>query len=124
MQEQIEESAYAAQRAVDSGEQVIVGVNRFVMNEEQAVETLRHRPELEREQIERLRTLRAARDNRAVSAALDRLEAAARSGENVLPAMKEAHGAMATIGEVSDRLRRVFGTQDSGAPVTQTGVSL
>lgn len=124
MQEQIEESAYAAQRAVDSGEQAIVGVNRFVMDEEETVETLRHRPELEREQIERLQRLRAARDNDVVAAALDRLEAAARGGENVLPAMKEAHRAMATIGEVSDRLRRVFGTQDNSAPLTETGVSL
>jgi methylmalonyl-CoA mutase N-terminal domain/subunit len=124
MQDQIEEAAYAFQRAVDSGEEVIVGVNRFQQDAVEEIETLRYRDDLEREQRDRLTELRTNRDNNAVAAALARVSEAARGGENLLPTMKEAHTALATIGEVSDALRRVFGTQDNPAPLSEPGVSL
>jgi methylmalonyl-CoA mutase N-terminal domain/subunit len=124
VQDRIEESAYAFQRAVDDAEQVIVGVNRFRQEETEVVETLRHRPELESEQRARLERLRANRDARAVESTLRRLADAARTTENLLVPMKEAHAAMATVGEVSGTLRSVFGTQDNRHPVAGRGTSL
>lgn len=124
IQERIEESAYAFQRAVDEGREIIVGVNRFQQDEIEEIETLRHRPELEREQRERLARLRANRDNQAAQHSLERLKEVARSGENLLGPMREAHAALATIGEVSAALREVFGTQDNPAPATHPGTSL
>jgi methylmalonyl-CoA mutase N-terminal domain/subunit len=124
IQDRIEESAYEFQRAVDEGRTVIVGVNRFQQDEVEAVQILRHRAELEQEQKERLGQLRANRDNDAVSAALGRLQESARGTENLLPPMREAHAALATIGEVTDALRRVFGTQDDPAPAVEAGTSL
>jgi methylmalonyl-CoA mutase N-terminal domain/subunit len=124
IQEQIEESAYAFQRAVDEGREIIVGVNRFRQDEVEQIEILRHRDELEREQRERLARLRANRDTGAVEAALKRVKEAARGSDNLLPSMREAHAALATIGEVSGALRDVFGTQDNSAPVVQKRAGL
>jgi methylmalonyl-CoA mutase N-terminal domain/subunit len=113
VQDRIDDSAYNLQQEVDRGERVVVGVNRFRQNEIEEVQTLRHRPELEQEQTERLARLRSSRDNGVVRAALQRLEDAARGGDNLLGPMKDAHAALATVGEVSDTLRKVFGTQDA-----------
>ncbi len=124
IQDRIEESAYAFQRAVDEGREVIVGVNRFRQEEIEEVQTLRHRAELEEEQKTRLRRLRVNRDNGAVDSALKRLADAARGTENLLPPMREAHAALATIGEVTDALRAEFGTQDDPAPTVEAGTSL
>jgi methylmalonyl-CoA mutase N-terminal domain/subunit len=94
---------------VESGERVVVGVNRFASEEEPAIEVLRIDPKLEREQVARLGALRARRDAPAWSAALDRLEQAARSRDNLLPPIIEAVLAWATVGEITGRLRTVFG---------------
>ncbi|MBI3126114.1 MAG: methylmalonyl-CoA mutase [Candidatus Tectomicrobia bacterium] len=109
VQRQIQESAYAAQRSVDSGEITVVGVNRYASEGEAPIPTLQLRPEVEAEQRERLARLRAGRDAAAVSARLVELGKAARGRENLLPFILEAVKARATVGEVSDALRSVFG---------------
>jgi methylmalonyl-CoA mutase, N-terminal domain len=111
-QREIEESAYAYQRGIERGERRIVGVNAYVQPEGEVIEILHHRPELEREQCERLARLRRERDDAAVRAALAQLAQAASGTDNVMGPMKEALAAYATIGEVSDTLRRVFGTYE------------
>jgi methylmalonyl-CoA mutase N-terminal domain/subunit len=108
VQAQIQDSAFEIQRAVESGERTVVGVNRFRM-EPQEIPTLRIDPAIEREQVERLRQLRASRSQEQAAAALDRLEQAARGNDNLMPFLLDAGGAYATVGEMSDRLRRVFG---------------
>ncbi len=109
IQGEIQNSAYEYQRRVESGQRVVVGVNRFQTEEHQGVSTFHLDPAMEREQVERVRALRAARDRAAVEAALDRLERAAACAENLMPFILEAAGRDATVGEISDRLRRVFG---------------
>ncbi len=109
MQEEIEAAAYAHAKAVDDGEKVIVGVNRFTDDETEPAEVFPIDPALQRAQIERTRSVRAARDQAAVDAALADVEAAARGTQNLLVPMRAALAAMATLGEVSDVLRRVFG---------------
>jgi methylmalonyl-CoA mutase N-terminal domain/subunit len=110
IQREIQESAYRHQRQVESGERLIVGVNRFQAEaEELPGEILRIDAGLERAQAERVRALRARRDPGPWKASLDALEARARSGENLVPAMVEAALAQATVGEVANRLRAVFG---------------
>jgi methylmalonyl-CoA mutase N-terminal domain/subunit len=109
-QEQIQESAYRHQQLVESGERVIVGVNRFQDELPVEVPILRIDPELEREQRERLARHREQRSWAATERALDAVEAVATGTANLLPAMLEALAAGATVGEICDRLRRVFGT--------------
>jgi methylmalonyl-CoA mutase N-terminal domain/subunit len=109
IQKEIASSAYNHQRAVDSGEQAIVGVNKFVVEEEQLPETLEIGMEVEQKQIERLRRLRQKRDNQKVSEVLDRVRSAASSDENIMPVVIEAVRSYATVGEISDALRDVFG---------------
>ncbi len=109
IQREIQESAYRHQREVESGERVVVGVNRFTTDEEPTIEVLRIDPQLERDQVARLRALRARRDAAAWTTALDRLEAAARSRDNLLPPIVDAVLAWATVGEIAGRLRKVFG---------------
>ncbi len=116
MQAQIEETAYQYQRAVDRGERQVVGVNVFHQGESGPVEFIRSNPELEQAQCDRLQELRRTRDSDAVSRALWRLEESCRSGDNVMYPLKAALGCYATIGEVSDTMRRVFGTFDSREP--------
>jgi methylmalonyl-CoA mutase N-terminal domain/subunit len=109
VQREIQESAYAYQRAVEKGEQTVVGVNRFQSEEEESVPLLRVDPSVEQAQIERVRALRERRDNQAVEAALIRLEEGARGTENILPRILACVEAYATVGEISHRLRRVWG---------------
>jgi len=109
IQKEIASSAYNYQRAVDSGEQVVVGVNRFAAEEERLPETLEIGTETERRQIERLGKLKRERDNQRVSQVLDQVRDVARSDENVIPALIEAVKAYATVGEISDAFRSVFG---------------
>ncbi len=109
VQAEIQKAAYEYQQAVERGEQVVVGVNQFVAEEEKPIPTLRIDPEVERSQIARLNALRARRDAARVRAALTAVEARARSGENLLPAILAAVETSATVGEISDALRRVFG---------------
>jgi methylmalonyl-CoA mutase N-terminal domain/subunit len=108
-QEQIHEAAYRIQRGVESGERVIVGVNRFVDEAERPVELQRMSDEDVRAQVARLRALREDRDDDEVRFRLAAIDAAARGTDNLLPPMKEALRARATLGEVSDVLRTVFG---------------
>ncbi len=110
VQREIQEAAYDYQRAVETGDATVVGVNRFQLEEETPVQTLRIDPSIEHEQVERLRALRERRDAAAVEHALARLEAAARdAADNLLPHILAAIEAYATVGEISHRLRRVWG---------------
>ena len=108
-QHQIQEAAYQVQTAIERGDQVVVGVNKF--RDEHGLTPPTHRidPEGERRQVEGLRRVRAERDPGAWAAALARLEDAARGTDNLLPPMIEAVKAYATVGEISDRLRTVWG---------------
>jgi methylmalonyl-CoA mutase N-terminal domain/subunit len=109
-QREIQESAYRFQREVEQGERVVVGLNRFQEDEEATpADILRIDPDVERAQVERVRSLRERRDAATWSAALDALETQARSGENLVPAMVDAVLALATVGEITNRLRGVFG---------------
>ncbi|HEX5512556.1 MAG TPA: methylmalonyl-CoA mutase family protein, partial [Actinomycetales bacterium] len=107
---EIERSAYRISQQIDSGERVVVGVNRFTVDEEEPYEPLRVDPAIEAEQRERLATLRKERDDAAVRSALEALKKAASGTENVLYPMKEALAARATVGEVCHALREVWGT--------------
>jgi methylmalonyl-CoA mutase N-terminal domain/subunit len=110
VQREIQDSAYRDQKHVESGERVIVGVNRFEdEGEEPPIDILRIDPELERAQVEKVRALRARRDPGPWAAALAALEARARSRGNLVPAIVDAVLAWATVGEISNRLRGVFG---------------
>ncbi|HET8674915.1 MAG TPA: methylmalonyl-CoA mutase family protein [Blastocatellia bacterium] len=109
VQREIESAAYDYQREVEAGEQVVVGVNRFTMNEQTSVPILRIDPLLETQQVERLKSVRARRDNAQASEALNRIEQAARTDENLMPHIINAVEAYTTLGEISDSLRAVFG---------------
>jgi methylmalonyl-CoA mutase N-terminal domain/subunit len=109
VQQEIQNAAYEFQQAVDRLESVVVGVNRFTTDEEHTVPIFRVDEALERKQVERLRALRAQRDSQAWRAALGRVEGAARNGDNLMPHIVAAVEAYATVGEISDALRKVFG---------------
>jgi methylmalonyl-CoA mutase N-terminal domain/subunit len=109
IQRQIQEAAYAAQRAVDEGASVVVGVNRFTADERPSVEVFSHDPGVEREQIARLQALRAGRDQAAWRSALDAVASAARGRDNLVPRIVTAVEARATVGEIADTIREVFG---------------
>ena len=109
IQQEIQKSAFEYQNAVDSGEQVVVGVNRFQTDDEKPIPTLRIDPEIERTQIARLNALRARRDTNKAQSALAEIERRARTTENLVPAILTAVEAFATVGEISDALRRAFG---------------
>lgn len=107
---QIEESAYRVAAQIDRDERVVVGVNKYVQSEAEHYEPLRVNPEVERRQREKLVALRQSRDAEAVAAALDSLRATAAGNSNVVPHIKQALAARATVGEVCDALRDVWGT--------------
>jgi methylmalonyl-CoA mutase N-terminal domain/subunit len=109
VQREIQEAAYQYQRAVERDEQTVVGVNRFQSEEEETIPLLRVDPNVERAQVERLRALRARRDNERVEVTLLKLEEAARGTENLLPRILDCVEAHTTVGEISHRLRRVWG---------------
>jgi methylmalonyl-CoA mutase, N-terminal domain len=115
MKKEIEESAYRIAQGVESGDRTVVGVNRFGGDEQEAVEILELDPELERRQEERLERVRAERDQGAVDRALKELSEAARGRDNLLYPMRAALAAYATLGEVSDALRDVFGEYEPSA---------
>ena len=106
---EIENTAYVISQEIDSGERIVVGVNKYTVSEEDHYEPLRVNPAIEAEQCERLSTLRASRDNERVSELLVKITEAARGDANLLYPMKEALMAKATVGEVSDALRTVWG---------------
>ena len=109
VQHEVQKAAYEYQQAVDTGEQVVVGVNRFQAEEERPIPTMQIDPEIERTQVARLNALRARRDTAKAKAALAEVERRARSTENLMPAILSAVEAYATVGEISDALRRAFG---------------
>jgi len=109
IQREIQDAAYRFQQQVEQGEQLIVGVNAFTTEAETMPEILKVDPRFEREQAERVRRVRAERDAPAVQAALERLGRAAQGRDNLLPFILDAVRAYATLGEVCDVLRGVFG---------------
>ncbi len=109
VQAEIQRAAYEYQLAVEREERVVVGVNRFVSEERRPIPLLRIDPENERGQVERLRALRARRDAGAVARTVAEVGHRARSGENLMPAILAAVEAYATVGEISDAMREVFG---------------
>jgi methylmalonyl-CoA mutase N-terminal domain/subunit len=110
IQRWIQESAYHQQQMVESGERVVVGVNRFQEGSSAPVaETLRIDPEAERLQVARLRELRRRRDQAAWRRGIEGVERCAREGGNLLPPLVDAVCAWATVGEIAGTLRRVFG---------------
>lgn len=109
VQREIQQAAYEYQKSVDSGERVVVGVNRYVAEEAVSPPLLRIDAASERAQVERLQRLRARRDAARVSAALQNVETTARSDRNLMPAIFEAGKVYSTVGEISNSLRKVFG---------------
>ncbi len=109
VQGEIQNAAYQHQRAVEDGKQIVVGVNKFQTDAVEPPKPFRVDPEMEQRQIERVRELRASRSAEEVSTALANLEKAARGTENLLPRILDCCRALATVGEISDTLRKVFG---------------
>ncbi len=109
VQQEIQNAAYEYQQQVDREEAIVVGVNRFAMEEENPISLQGVNESLERSQIERLRALRKRRSSQEWSASLKRVEDAARSGQNLMPHIITAVEAYATVGEISDAMRKVFG---------------
>jgi methylmalonyl-CoA mutase N-terminal domain/subunit len=109
MQQEIDQAAYAFAKAVDADEKVVVGVNKFIDDEFEPTDVFPIDVELQRSQVARVKRVREERDQGSVDAALADVEAAARGTQNLLVPMKTALSRMATLGEVSDVLRGVFG---------------
>lgn len=109
IQNRIHNAAYEYQRAVETGRQVVVGVNRYRQDEQRQAPAFTLDPELERVQVEQLRAVRATRSQADVDTKLAALEAVARTTGNLMPHIVEAAGVYATVGEISDRLKMVFG---------------
>ena len=117
VQREIQEAAYKYQRAIETNDQIIVGLNRFQVEEETTVPTLRIDPAIEQAQIKRVRSLRTRRDAEAAETALVQLEDAARGTENILPRILACVEAYVTVGEISHRLRRVWGEYQEAVTV-------
>ncbi len=109
IQNEIQNAAYEYQQAVERGERIVVGVNKFRQEEGKSPATFRVDPAIEARQVESLRVVRASRAQDRVEDTLCALERAARGTENLMPRIVEACEALATVGEISDRLRTVFG---------------
>jgi methylmalonyl-CoA mutase, N-terminal domain len=109
VQQEIQNAAYEYQQRVDREEAIVVGVNRFTVDEEKPIPTQRIDESLERKQVDRLRALRQRRDPKLWQDSLTKLDEAARSGTNLMPHIVAAVDAYGTVGEISDTLRKVFG---------------
>ncbi len=109
IQREIRRSAYHHQKAVDAGEQVVVGVNKYTSNEPLDLELLEIDESVARKQIERLQKLKSGRDKEKVRQTLEKVRQIAESRENIMPVLIEAVKVYATVGEISDELRGVFG---------------
>ncbi len=112
--DEIEQAAYEYTKSIDDGERVIVGVNRFTVDDEPETDILSIDPALQAAQLARLARFKADRDHADVSRRLDDVRAAAKGTENLLPPMRAALAAHCTLGEVSDALRDVFGVYHPG----------
>jgi methylmalonyl-CoA mutase N-terminal domain/subunit len=117
IQREIQESAYRAQLAIDSGESIVVGVNKFADARAGGLPLFQGDPETERSQIERVRAVRAGRSESAWQTALEGVTQTARDGGNLVPAIITAVEAHATVGEISDAMRVVFGAYQETATV-------
>jgi methylmalonyl-CoA mutase N-terminal domain/subunit len=113
VQREIEDSAFRYQQAVERGEAVVVGVNRYQEHASEPIELHRLDPEAERRQLERTARVRAERDAEEAARALQEVRRVARSDENLVPPMREALRARSTVGEICDVLREEFGTYDA-----------
>ena len=109
VQQEIQNAAYEYQRAVDSGEATVVGVNRFTREDEPGIPIQRIDEALERKQVARVQALRLRRDKSRWQSAIERVRDRARSGENLMPAILEAVESYATVGEIAAAMREVFG---------------
>lgn len=109
VQREIQDAAYQYQKLVEKGEEIVVGVNKFTIKEEHHIPTLKIDPEIEITQVESLKKLRAERDNNAVESALSDIERIAGTQENLMPYIISAVECYATVGEIANRLRKVFG---------------
>jgi methylmalonyl-CoA mutase N-terminal domain/subunit len=109
IQRDIQDAAYRAQQQVDSGAAVVVGVNRYAADDNAGIDVLRIDPEIERRQKERLQAVRVSRNEAHWRRALDAIASAASDGSNLMPSLIEAVESRATVGEISDTLRGVFG---------------
>jgi methylmalonyl-CoA mutase N-terminal domain/subunit len=114
IQSEIQSAAYEFQQLVERGEKIVVGVNRFHQDGEKSPPPFRMDSNIERQQVERLRQVRASRDEAGIVARLDALEESARGSDNLMPKIMAACAAFATVGEISDRLRNVFGEYREG----------
>jgi methylmalonyl-CoA mutase N-terminal domain/subunit len=112
-QREIENASYRTQRAIESKEELIVGVNAFVEEAEPLADILKIDPRLEADQRSRLQDLRKRRDSQRAAEACRAVEDAARSSDNLIPRIRSAVRALATVGEISDAMRRVFGEHRS-----------
>lgn len=117
IQNEIQVAAYEYQREIEAGRRIVVGVNRFQQDGDRTDPTFRLDPAQERAQIETLRQVRASRSPGAVKEKLAAVELAARSGSNLMPPILEAAGVYSTVGEISDRLRAVFGEYRDVTPL-------
>lgn len=117
MQKEIQESAYRYQKAVESGEQVVVGVNKFQMKEEKPKDLMRVDPAVEKFQVAKTQKVRAERDNALIEKCLGTLKAAAQTDANLMPIIIEAVKAYATLGEICDVLREIFGEYQAVATI-------
>ena len=113
VQREIEEAAFRHNEQVESGERVIVGVNRFTEGEEEPIELHKLDPEAERRQLERTARVRAERNAEEVGRAIAAVRETANGDGNLLVPMREALRARATVGEICNTLREVFGTYDA-----------
>jgi methylmalonyl-CoA mutase N-terminal domain/subunit len=109
IQQEIQNAAYEYQQQVDREQEIVVGVNRFTVDEEKPIPTQHIDESLERKQVERLRALRARRDPKRWRQALTKVEESARAGSNLMPHILVAVEACATVGEIADAMRTVFG---------------
>ena len=109
-QKEIADSSYKYQKEIDENKRTIVGVNNYrIEKEEYAIKLLRVDPHVENEQVTNLQNLKKTRDNRKAEEMLDKLEVSAEKDENLMPAIIEAVKAYATLGEICDVLRKVYG---------------
>ena len=108
-QREIQDAAYKYQKAVESEDAVVVGVNKFRVDEDETIPILRVDPKIERDQVERLRAIRDRRDNSKTDELLKKIEDAASIEQNLLPLILDAVEHNVTVGEISHKLRKVWG---------------
>jgi methylmalonyl-CoA mutase, N-terminal domain len=109
-QRELSEAAYRYQRQIETEERILVGLNAYQSEDEQKIPVFKGNPEMERRQVERVRALREQRDNAQVKQTLADLAVAARANENLLPELIQSVKAYATVGEICETLRGVYGT--------------